>query len=247
MYDADKDDPATFEDRVDNVCQGIGDRGKLLLSEAVPPEPAPVPATPAPPAPPGSVRAGSLAKEQAPAATPTPAPAHPTQTQKPAVTRANRGTAEPRSPNSQQQLQTRAVPTVDANPLATQLLEQLVEEAQTDRVEMRAELKQLRAALKQPDPHQSELAPLTDAQLSALQKRLEGCHAQQLLKDNELWALEDLVADFVEIQAAVGVITKEILLAFEPAAKLHALSALSEKIFSDKAFARQVQRKILPT
>jgi hypothetical protein len=249
MWDADKDDPATFEGRVDNVCKEIGERGKMLLSEAVPPEPASAPATMASAALTESVPTGSLAQEPAsltagsPTPTPAPAPAHQTSTKEPALTCADCGTVEPPSP--QRRLRTRAATTVDTTPLETQLLEQLVDEAQTERAEMRAEIKQLREALKQSDFHESELVAPTDTQLSALQKRLEGCHAQQLLKDNELWAFEDLLADFVEIHAVVGVITKEILLAFEPAAKLHKLLALSEKIQTDRAFARQAQRKFL--
>ena len=52
MWDADKDDDAAFEHRLDNVVREIGDRGKVLLPEAVTPlrepTPAPVPApTPA--------------------------------------------------------------------------------------------------------------------------------------------------------------------------------------------------------
>ena len=60
MYDAEQDDTAAFEGRLDAVCKEIGDRGKLMVPEAVPlrePTPAPgateaeAPASvPAPPA-----------------------------------------------------------------------------------------------------------------------------------------------------------------------------------------------------
>ena len=47
MWDAEKDDDAAFERRLDSVVREIGERGKLLMvSEAVPPfhEPSPAPA-----------------------------------------------------------------------------------------------------------------------------------------------------------------------------------------------------------
>ena len=49
MWDAESDDDAAFERRLDSVTREIGDRGKVLLPEAVTPlrEPAPTPA-PAP-------------------------------------------------------------------------------------------------------------------------------------------------------------------------------------------------------
>ena len=40
---------------------------------------------------------------------------------------------------------------------------------------------------------------ITQAQLTALQARIEGLHAAEQLKDDELFALEDLIADFVEL------------------------------------------------
>jgi len=47
FWDADQDDDAAFERRLDVVLREIGDRGKIQISEAVPPEPTPAPA-PAP-------------------------------------------------------------------------------------------------------------------------------------------------------------------------------------------------------
>eukprot|EP01046_Picozoa_sp_COSAG06_P119432 COSAG06_NODE_66698_length_253_cov_2.000000_1_plen_49_part_01 len=37
MWDAEKDDDAAFERRLDTVVREIGERGKLLAPEAVPP------------------------------------------------------------------------------------------------------------------------------------------------------------------------------------------------------------------
>ena len=36
---------------------------------------------------------------------------------------------------------------------------------------------------------------ISDAQLAALQVRLEALHSAQLLSDEEMWAVEDLIAD----------------------------------------------------
>ncbi len=226
MWDAETDDSAAFEARMDTVCREIGERGKLLVPEAVPPALASAP---------------EQALEPAPEPAPEPVRATPPATSlAPILARMDEPTLQPSYP-------TRPQTVADGMPLANWLAEKLLEEVQTERAEMRAEITQLRDALQQPTSFQSELTPLDDTQLCALQQRLEGCHAQQLLKDDELWALEDLVADFVEVQVRMGAVTKDILLSCEPVAKLHNLVALSEKIQSDSAFARQAKRKALPS
>ena len=94
---------------------------------------------------------------------------------------------------------------------------------------------------------------ITDDALAALQARMEALHAAQLLADDELFVLEDLLADFVELQAAVPegeVLTKDAIYSAvggscAPAVKLHKLVRLSNKMGSDAAFARQVKRKFV--
>jgi hypothetical protein len=67
FWDADQDDDAAFEKRIDGVCKEIGGRGRLKLSEAVPPV-APAHAPPAAPAPlPAHAPAHVLAPAPAPA------------------------------------------------------------------------------------------------------------------------------------------------------------------------------------
>ena len=68
-------------------------------------------------------------------------------------------------------------------------------------------------------------------------------HAAQLLSDEELFALEDTVADYVE--PSMGVITLEAAHAIRAADKLVKLVALSEHIAADGAFSRQARRKYL--
>ena len=65
-----------------------------------------------------------------------------------------------------------------------------------------------------------------DQQLLALQSRLESLHAAKLLADEELFAVEDIIADCDAEDDRVS-----------------ALVALSGKMAADKAFARQLRRK----
>jgi hypothetical protein len=76
FWDADQDDDATFERRIDSLVREIGDRGKLwMMSEAVPPEPTPEPApapirAPAPAPAPAPIQAAASAQAPAPAPVP---------------------------------------------------------------------------------------------------------------------------------------------------------------------------------
>ena len=86
-------------------------------------------------------------------------------------------------------------------------------------------------------------------QLAALQARLEAAHQANLLTEEELFALEDLCADYAELKTiSVGVMTKEMVLASlapEAAATLYKLVGVSEQIAGDAAFARQARRKFV--
>jgi hypothetical protein len=80
MWDAEHDSEAAFERRLDAVCREIGDRGKPMMSEAVPPDPVPAPApvsTPAPGQAPGLATTTHVALNlaTAPVSLPAPAPA----------------------------------------------------------------------------------------------------------------------------------------------------------------------------
>ena len=113
---------------------------------------------------------------------------------------------------------------------------------QQQRAEHRAEMDQLRAELVK----QKEL--VSAEQLVALQARLESLHSAQLLTDDELFALEDLCADFLEMQtAAGGVLTPEVAHSSpaSAAARLAKLVGVSEGLASDAAFARQARRKFV--
>jgi hypothetical protein len=119
--------------------------------------------------------------------------------------------------------------------------------AAKERAEMEAKIAELKVELT------PTLAPeaISNEQIDALQARLEGLHATKLLADEELHALEDLVADYIELKASVADAITEHVIYFSPghtfgvASKLHKLVRLSAGMSGDAAFARQARRKYL--
>ena len=120
------------------------------------------------------------------------------------------------------------------------LMEKLLEEARVEKAEMRAEIEQLRKEL---EPQHEKVS---DEQLAALQARLEAVHEAKLLSDEEFFALEDLCADFAELQPTAGPVTSETVRAAELADKVRRLVCVSEKMAADASFARQARRKFVP-
>ena len=114
------------------------------------------------------------------------------------------------------------------------------------KAEHKAEMDKLRAELT-PAPAQELVSA---EQLAALQARLEQLHAAQLLTDEELFALENLCSDYLEVKAATaGPLTQELVYS-SPAklivvSKLAKLVVVSEGLASDAGLARQVRRKFL--
>ena len=141
------------------------------------------------------------------------------------------------------------------------------EERETMEIKMKEQRQELEAKLEEKEREsKAEIARLreemnlqqreaiTADELFALQARLEALHAAQLLADEELHLVEDLCADFVELQAAVpngGVLTQNTIYSavghsYAAAVKLHKLVRQSASMGSDGAFARQLKRKFLP-
>ena len=89
------------------------------------------------------------------------------------------------------------------------------------RADMQVKVEELRAG--------ATAAKLHEQQLLALQNRLEALSAAKLLTDDELYFVEDIIAD-----------------AAEPAEddRLAMLLALSARMTGDGAFARQLRRKV---
>jgi len=101
-----------------------------------------------------------------------------------------------------------------------------------------------------PAPPAPPAPAITDEQLAALQARIEGLHVTKLLTDEDLFALEDLVADYVDLTMSVadGIITKDMIYSMPTvavASKLDKLVGLSAAMAGDAAFARQARRKFL--
>ena len=95
------------------------------------------------------------------------------------------------------------------------------------------EIERMRAEMKPAEA-------ISEQRLAALQARLEALHAAKLLGDDELYALEDMVADFVEFEGLMGsvVVTFEALNANENASKLMQLAVLSERFAADGGRSR---------
>ena len=82
---------------------------------------------------------------------------------------------------------------------------------------------------------------ISEEQLEALQSRLVALHEAKLLTDEESDAAEDIVIDCLELLAKAPMTTLE-----NPAVdKVRTMIVLSEKVAADRAFARQLRRKVL--
>ena len=121
------------------------------------------------------------------------------------------------------------------------------------RVEMKTEKEDMLAQAKA-DTEASlqklreELTPrevVTDTQVKALQTRLEALHAAQLISDDELFVLEDCIADFFGSKRSFDVATLEIASTNHAVGKMHLLVLLTEGVERDAPFARQLRRKFM--
>lgn len=126
-----------------------------------------------------------------------------------------------------------------------QLRQEAKHESQQLRQEMEAKLQKLQLEMTPAPPVEA----ISKQQIDALQARLEAMHGAELLKLEELEALEDTMADFFEARPSWGgassVLTIEMANANEPARKLLQLISVSEGIATDRAFARQCRRKYI--
>jgi hypothetical protein len=296
FWDADQDDDAAFDRRLSAVLREVGDRGKLVLSEAVPPFHEPTPA-PAPALLPARSPAPAAIRAPAPAPAPTPAPAPvSTPALAPAATMQAPSTPPPAAllarqdtvsftPSMQLQPVSPAVVHPQSGAIASlsemsafmekqQLL--LIERevhAEAKATELRAEMDAKLEAQKQEmeqklEQAQSEMGRLREAvvesrvreaeararsevraaidarsnadmvseeQLGVFQTRIQALHASQLLSEDELYSLEDVVADCIE-HGGPGAST--------PAAgQVTRMVALSEKMAVDGSLARQLRLK----
>jgi len=130
-------------------------------------------------------------------------------------------------------------------------MEQLRQDTKAEKGEMEAKMEQLKTELKAELTLPPPAAAITQEQLAALQSRIEGLHVAKLLADEELFTLEDMIADYVELTMSVTdgrVITREMIYTLPTvaaASKLDKLVGLSSAMVGDAAFARQARRKFL--
>jgi|EP01046_Picozoa_sp_COSAG06_P012333 hypothetical protein len=126
--------------------------------------------------------------------------------------------------------------------------EQLREEAKADKSEQQAKSERLQQAMdtkieKLREEIKSLAAPteaISGQRLAALQARLGSLHTAKLLGDEELFSLEDMLADYLELKTSL---TLETIHTNENASKLLKLITLSEGLVADAGFARQCRRK----
>ena len=218
---------ALFEQQIDAVERELAGRGKGA-AEGVPPaqtraltKPTPTP-TPAP--------APTPAPTAVPAPIPTTAPPVPASSMPSSI--------------QQQQVVSPAPGMFQHREDDLTLFQLMLEREDHMRQEAKAELEQLRDELK-PKPLLSEEA------LGALQVRLSVLHAAQLLNDEQLHELEDLCADYIELntEAPGGFVTAELARMSQDggAWRLVRLARLSAGIEADASFARQAIRKFCST
>ena len=110
------------------------------------------------------------------------------------------------------------------------------------RVEMQAQLDQARAKIQELTLTTPQEA-ITTKQVSELTARIGRLHSTHALKEDELFAVEDCIADFLEVKSGADVVTIELVNAHHAIGKVHKLILLSEGLVDDAMFARQVRRK----
>ncbi len=263
MWDADNDDDALFERRMDNVVREIGDRGKVLLPEAVTPfrEPsaAPTPTTISSPAPapapalvPNPVSAASPAfsatpslRQAAPLA-PQDLVEQPMASQNVTSTAVDHSSASlgdilafikgERDETRKERLEWQVAAKAERAALETKL--EIIEgKLEDQRLTTERQRREMDAKIH---AHQFEVVETTlrASRVKALQVRLEALYDANLLQDDEMSAIEDKVAD------AIGVTDTNDADGSAWGCVMQMIQ-LSEGIVSEKMFARQLRRKFV--
>ena len=271
FYDSVVSSESLFAQQMAALTREVGDRGRIKtnttptkkrVSEGVPPAAAPAPVPAPAPAPASARRVATSAAALPAAALPAAALPTPQRALAPASTVEHHGY----SPSVQQQLSPmvhqhhQQLSSAYESPALVEKLLGVVERHQADlkaafeqqRQELQQQRKEIEATkMDAKDARIAELTPvaaISEEQLTTLQARLERLHVAKLLTDDELYSLEDFVADYVELtitMAKGGVITKEMAWAIPAAGKAEKLVGLSAAMAGDGAFCRQIRRKFL--
>jgi hypothetical protein len=104
--------------------------------------------------------------------------------------------------------------------------------------EMAAEIAALRDEAKRAIEKPPLAGVLDEEQLMSLQERLQALYKAKLLTDEELFTIEDVLADCVEVMSGGGS-----CVGIAVVGEVVKIVALSERIGSDASFARQLRRK----
>ena len=104
-----------------------------------------------------------------------------------------------------------------------QLQEQMQEQRQLMQEQMQEQRQRMQEQIEELKAPQEAISA---QQVEALTARLQAMHAAQMLSDDELFAVEDCVADFLEAKASYGVLTLEAVHAHRALSKVHKLLAL---------------------
>jgi vacuolar-type H+-ATPase subunit I/STV1 len=111
--------------------------------------------------------------------------------------------------------------------------ERLRQETQRDIEQQRQETQQVRAIA-------SAKSAVSEYQLELLQTRIDALHQAKLLTDDEIGALEDCIADYIDCRSSLDPTADEISLVAE---KVKKMVGLSEGMGKDGMLARQLRRK----
>ena len=108
--------------------------------------------------------------------------------------------------------------------------------------QQRQEMEKMREAASVKAEAQVAKSCVSEGQLEALQARLDALHQAKLLTDDEVFKLEDCVAEFIECRSSLTVAAAEMSAAAEQVKKL---VGLSEGVAKDGMLARQLRRRFV--
>ena len=114
--------------------------------------------------------------------------------------------------------------------------QQVRHEMETERDEQRQE-----TCKQQVREVASAMSCVSEAQVELLQTRLDALHQAKLLSDDEIGALEDCIADYIDCRSSLNPAAAEIGVAAE---KVKKMVGLSEGMGKDGMLARQLRRKL---
>jgi vacuolar-type H+-ATPase subunit I/STV1 len=121
------------------------------------------------------------------------------------------------------------------------LLREERETAERQRHEMETKLDEQHRETQQVREVASAMSCVSEAQLELLQTRLDALHQAKLLSDDEIGALEDCIADYIDCRSSLSPAAAEIGVAAE---KVKKMVGLSEGMGKDGMLARQLRRKL---